>query len=75
MACPPGDIGFKESAEFLSAGWQFPCAGANLRELQVHDGIDQPAHQNFSIAAHRHSKRGDNSNALICLNQRDLRIQ
>src|SRR6266404_3155846 len=39
----------------------------DLMELQVHDGIDQPAHHYFAVAIRGQPKRGNDRDALVCL--------
>jgi hypothetical protein len=38
---PSGDVALEERSEIVSAGWEFPSAVADPREVQVYDGIDQ----------------------------------
>jgi hypothetical protein len=44
-------------------------------ELHRHHGIDEPAHHDLAILAERDPKGRDHRDALVCFDQRDLRVE
>ena len=74
-SCPSGDVTLQERCELFGNWWKFSSCVANLREVQVHYGVDKPTHHHFSISTGELPVGGYHRNALTGLDHRNLGVE
>jgi hypothetical protein len=77
-ACAPGPGGnviLEEGGELLGAGRQLGPTATDHVKIEAHDGIDQLARDDLSIAAGRYSEGGNDGNPFLCFDKGNLRVE